>query len=107
MSIGVAVYGLLDRDTFTRADTEEALSRALGKAPVATVEQALLELRVFGFAVERDGRFAWAIPLLRETLLAAEPELAARRLVEELTENDGEELSSKSLPAAGTRSVAR
>jgi hypothetical protein len=28
----------------------------------------------------------WAMPLLRETLLAAEPELAARRLVEELTE---------------------
>jgi hypothetical protein len=50
------------------------------------VEQALLELRVFGFAVEREGRFVWAIPLLRETLLAAEPELAAWWLVEELTE---------------------
>jgi hypothetical protein len=51
-------------------------------------EQALLELRIFGFAVEQDGRFTWAIPLLRDTLLASEPELAAKRLVEELAEGE-------------------
>jgi hypothetical protein len=93
----IAVYGLLDRDGFTRADAEEALSRALGRAPLAMVESALLELRIFGFAVEREGRFTWTIPLLRETLLAAEPELAARRLVEELADADAEEPPS---PAA-------
>jgi hypothetical protein len=81
----IAVYGLLDRDSFTRADAEGSLARALGKtAPVAVVEQALLELRVFGFAVEHDGRLSWAIPLLRETLRRADPELASKRLVEEL-----------------------
>jgi hypothetical protein len=85
----VAVYGLLDRDSFTRADTEAALEHALEKAPRAMVEQALLELRIFGFAVEQDGRFAWAIPLLRDTLLVSEPELAQKRLVEELEEEDG------------------
>ncbi len=58
----IAVYGLLDRDSFTRADAEQALARALGRAPLSLVEQALLELRIFGFAVEREGRFTWAIP---------------------------------------------
>ncbi|MFO0761690.1 MAG: two-component regulator propeller domain-containing protein [Byssovorax sp.] len=82
----IAVYGLLDRESFTRADAEQALARTLGRAPLALVEQALLELRVFGLAVEQDGRFTWAIPLLRDTLLAAEPELAARRLAEELAD---------------------
>jgi hypothetical protein len=86
----IAVYGLLDREAFTRTDAEQALSRALGRAPFSMVEQALLELRVFGFAVEQDGRFTWAIPLLREALLAAEPALAAKRHVEELADADGE-----------------
>jgi hypothetical protein len=57
------------------------------------VEQALLELRVFGFAVEQEGRFTWAIPLLRETLRAADPERAAKELVEEIAKDparDGE-----------------
>src|SRR5262249_19366394 len=90
----IAVYGLLDREAFTRADVEESLARALGKKPsVAMVEQALLELRVFGLAVEQDGRFSWAIPLLRDTLRAADPELASRRLVEELA--DGEDGDSR------------
>jgi hypothetical protein len=87
----IAVYGLLDRDAFTRADVEQALARALGKAPLAMVEQALLELRVFGFAVEQDGRFTWAIPLLRETLIASEPEFAAKRLAEEIQEPAADE----------------
>src|SRR5262249_44129542 len=87
----IAVYGLLDRDAFTRADAEQALARALGKSPLAVVEQALLELRVFGFAVEQDGRFTWTIPLLRETLLASEPELSAKRLAEEIQGSDGDE----------------
>jgi hypothetical protein len=39
---------------------------------------------VFGFAVEQEGRFTWAIPLLRETRRAADPERAAKELVEEL-----------------------
>ncbi|MEO5728796.1 MAG: ATP-binding protein [Byssovorax sp.] len=83
----IAVYGLLDRDSFTSADTEEALKRALGPAvPRGAVEQALLELRIFGFAVAEGGRYTWAIPLLRETLQAADPQLASARLVEELSE---------------------
>jgi hypothetical protein len=82
----IAVYGLLHCADFTRADAEQSLSRALGRAPLAMVEQALLELRIFGFAVEKDGRFAWAIPLLRDTLLASEPELSQKRLVEDLAE---------------------
>jgi hypothetical protein len=86
----IAVYGLLDRDGFTRTDVEEALSKALGRAPRAQVEEILVELRIFGFAVEQDGRFTWAIPLLRETLLASEPALAAKRLVEEVAKEDGE-----------------
>jgi ligand-binding sensor domain-containing protein len=83
----IAVYGLLSRDSFTSADTEEALKRALGPAvPRGAVEQALLELRIFGFAVAEEGRYTWAIPLLRETLQAADPRLASARLVEELRE---------------------
>jgi ligand-binding sensor domain-containing protein len=83
----IAVYGLLDRDSFTSADAEEALKRALGSAvPKGAVEQALLELRIFGFAVAEEGRYTWAIPLLRETLQAADPQVASARLVEELSE---------------------
>ena len=86
----IAVYGLLDRESFTRADAEQSLSLALGRAPLSMVEQTLLELRIFGFAVEQDGRFAWAIPLLRDTLLASDPELAQKRLVEDLAEEADE-----------------
>jgi DNA-3-methyladenine glycosylase len=39
----------------------------------------------------REGRFTWAIPLLRETLRAADPERAAERLVEEITSDPSPE----------------
>src|SRR5262249_22681889 len=81
----IAVYSLLDRDELTAADVADALRAALDRAPSRKeLDQALLELRIFGFLVERDGRFTWAIPLLRDTLRAAEPALALSRSVEDL-----------------------
>ncbi|WP_437910943.1 AAA family ATPase [Sorangium sp. So ce327] len=77
------VHRLLDRDDFSAADAEQALTSALGRAvPAATVDQALQELRLFGFLVEQDDRFSFAIPLLRDTLRAGDPAREAEQLVE-------------------------
>jgi ligand-binding sensor domain-containing protein len=65
------VFRLLERDDFSAADAQQELSRAQGSvASQKIVEQVLRELRLFGFVVEKDGRFTWAIPLLRDTLRA-------------------------------------
>jgi hypothetical protein len=84
----IAVYGLLEREAITAADVAQSLKSALDR-PVSTEEldQALLELRLFGFLVEREGRFTWAIPLLRDTLRASGPEIARARLVDEVRES--------------------
>src|SRR4051812_48378275 len=81
----ITVYSLLDRDELTADDVAQALRGALDRAVSREeLDQALLELRIFGFLVEREGRFTWAIPLLRDTLRAAEPALALARVVEDL-----------------------
>ena len=81
----VIVYALLGSDTFSDADAEAAVVAALARpASTGEVERALLELRLFGFVVEDQGRFHWAIPLLRDTLQAGDPARALTRAVEEL-----------------------
>ncbi|KYF79282.1 hypothetical protein BE11_37390 [Sorangium cellulosum] len=76
------VYRLLERDDFSRSDAEQALAGGLGRAvPAATVDRALQELRLFGFLVEQDGRFSFAIPLLRDTLRAEDPARATEQLL--------------------------
>ncbi|WP_438027032.1 two-component regulator propeller domain-containing protein [Sorangium sp. So ce233] len=80
------VYRLLDRDDFSRSDAEQALAGALGRhVPAASVDRALQELRLFGFLVEQDGRFSFAIPLLRDTLRAGDPARAAEQLLTALS----------------------
>ncbi len=81
----VIVYSLLDRETFSEAEAEAAVTGALGRAAsTGEVDGALLELRLFGFVAVEDGRFRWAIPLLRDTLQAGDPARALARAVEEL-----------------------
>ncbi|WP_437610747.1 two-component regulator propeller domain-containing protein [Sorangium sp. So ce834] len=80
------VYRLLDRDDFTAADAESALADALGRAvPAAAIDSALQELRLFGFLIEQDGIFSFAIPLLRDTLRTGDPARTAEQLAAALS----------------------
>jgi ligand-binding sensor domain-containing protein len=79
----------LDTPVPADADPDTALADLLQVHFQRTTRKTILLIDEADGLVQTDaakGRFVWAIPLLRETLLAAEPELAARRLVEELTE---------------------
>jgi hypothetical protein len=76
------VYALLDADAFTTADAEQALSRTVGHpASRRDVENALQQLRLFGFLVDKAGSYTWAIPLLRASLRAADPAGAIEALL--------------------------
>jgi len=64
---------LIARESFTHTEAVHVLASASHRAaPPEVTEGALLELRLLGLVVERHGRFFWAIPLLRDALLAAD-----------------------------------
>ncbi len=67
----VMVERLLGHDAFTGAEAHAALEEATGRdVPLAVRDRLLLQLVLYGFAVEEDGAYRWTIPLVRETLLA-------------------------------------
>ena len=86
----IVVYRLLDQDDFFDFDAEQVLAAAFGRAVSRkAVNAALQELRLLGFVVEEQGRLAWAIPLLHDTLRAGNPGRAAAQLAEELLADGG------------------
>jgi hypothetical protein len=83
----LVAYLLLDRNDFSAADAQEQLTRTLGRPlPIETAEQALLELRLFGFVVKEHDRFSWSIPLLCDSLRLGDRTRAAGELLEELAQ---------------------
>ena len=81
-------YSLLDKDEFAEEEVASALDRTLHPrhVPLAVVEQTLIQLRLFGF-VAGEGRFRWAIPLLRDVLRSRNSEQLVSRIISELPED--------------------
>jgi hypothetical protein len=80
---------VIAQDVFDRTEAEEALERALGRrVSTEEIEGAFLELSLYGFVVEKEGRFTWAIPLLRDAVRSWDLDRMSQRLAEEIRAAD-------------------
>ncbi len=80
------VDGLIERDAFTLTEAHQALEQAVRRrVPLAVLDRLLVQLVLYGFIREADGRYGWTIPLLRETLTdATDRDHRRERLLTEL-----------------------
>lgn len=85
----LAIYGLLDAETFTQSETHATLERSVGKdVPMWVVDQLLLQLTLYGLITKTGEGYCWTIPLVHDTLRAEhERNYRVKRLLQELPEH--------------------
>ena len=84
----IAVYRLLELDSFTLSEAHISLEDTVEREiPLTVLESLLLQLVLYGFVSELEDRYKWTIPLLRDCLLSGDRRHRIARLVEELPDD--------------------
>lgn len=83
------VYRLLEKDRFSLAEAHVGLEQTVDRTiPLGTIEETLVQLVLYGLLVDSNDQYQWAIPLVRNTLLAeAGREHRLTRLLQELPDD--------------------